>query len=103
MEFEVTRTFKIKLTTDELALVFTNLNDEEQARFFNLVGNHFREFNNGLGAGIMQAFWIADHENFDDGARWFIEKLYQSIEDKPYREEKNDGRHEQIDSDSSPD
>ncbi len=73
---KIKRTIEVEATADEIAQTFAAMNSEDQAHFFNLVGNYFRNFDAGILGGLMQMEYMVWWDGIltDDG-RWFISEL----------------------------
>lgn len=86
---EFAKTVTVSLTVEELAQAFSVLDDDSQARFFDLVAGHFKEW--GPGRADMQLCLIGRHFSDCDcitsnrGPRW-IEMLHGFVQD--YQEPK---------------
>lgn len=88
MGYTITKTdIEIHLTTEDIAKSFCGLSDEEQAHVINLIGAEFQSWENA--GGIMQAFWMVDHDILTEEGRWFIERAHEGLGDQPFREAAN--------------
>lgn len=87
MNLPITREVTITPTVDEIARCFAQLDNEEQAHFFNLVGSHFKDFD-----GLMQMENIVWWDNImTDEGLWFIRELANRISHHEFPPAEADG------------
>ena len=73
----IKREVTVTPTVEELARCFAHLDNEAQAHFFNLVGSHFKDFDDGYFQMESIVWW--DNIITDEGL-WFIRELANRVE-----------------------
>lgn len=77
MPAKITREITVTPTPEELARCFADMDGEQQAHFFNLVGSHFKDDFNGVMQMEAIVWW--DNPITPEGL-WFITELADRVE-----------------------
>jgi hypothetical protein len=76
---QITREVAFEPTPEEVAKCFASFDSEEQAHFLNLVGSHFKDFDDVGGLMQMEAIVWWDNIITNEGL-WFIRELADRLE-----------------------